>query len=150
MSVSVAPLLKAAMYNACVNLYASTPDVQVAYGHPGTNLANDIVSIGTVSGSQEVATMSPNRSREEYLSIEVVFSVYRGGGVEQEQIVTERAYALLGQLETYTRLTDTTLGGVVRWVTLQNHTCSGETEPDLIAQGRVVELTATFEARARL
>ena len=150
MAVSVAPQVKAALYNTCVSLYASQPEVQVAYGHPGTAMANDIVSIGNVSSRQEVATMSPNRPREEYITVTVTFSVYRGGGPDQEQVVTERAYALLGLLETQTRLTDTTLGGIVRWCYLVDTRCDGETEPDLIAQGRVVELSATFEARARL
>jgi len=150
MAVSVGPQVKAALYNACVSLYASQADVQVAYGHPGTAMANDIVSVGNVSSRQEIATMAPSRPREETITIEVTYSVYRGGGADQEQVVTERAYALLALLETQTRLTDTTLGGIVRWCYLTDIRCDGETEPDLIAQGRVVELTATFEARARL
>ena len=44
--------------------------------------------------------MSPQRNREETISVDVVFSSFAGGGPEVQQTVTERAYALCALLET--------------------------------------------------
>ena len=149
MSTSSAATLKAALYSVCQTLYANS-EVFVSYGHPGTVNVNDIVSIGRVSGRQDYATMSPSRSREEELTLEVMYSVFRGGDMSQEQVAVERAYALLAQLETYCRTTDTTLGGVVRWCMLTDHSCESSADPDIVTVGRIAELTATFTAHVRL
>ncbi len=148
MSTSAAQGFKAALYAACQSLYAAP--VQVAFGHPGLALEDDIVSVGRVWSSQEAATMGTGRSREEELWCDVTFSSYRGGGPEAEVIASDAAFALLGELETYCRLTDTTLGGVMRWTTLLDLSCEGSTDPEVLATGRVVEIVATFHGFARL
>jgi hypothetical protein len=148
MSTSAAKDLKAALYAACQSLYAAP--VQVAFGHPGLNLEDDVVSVGRVWSSQEMATMGAGRARDEELWCDVTFSCYRGGGVEAEQIASDAAFALLASLETYCRLTDTTLGGVMRWTALADLTCEGSTDPEVLAAGRVVEIVATFHGFARL
>lgn len=147
--VSVAPLFKAALFTAAKLLYVAP--IQVVYGHPGTDQENDIVSFGRVSSVQDFATMTPNRTREELLTCDVVFSCYRGGGgITAEQVAAEQTYALLGQLEYYTRFTDTTLGGIVRWCFLTSHDSDGTTQGGSLQGGRTITTTATFTARARI
>ena len=148
MAVDAAPRFKAALYTVCQSLYAEP--IQVAYGHPGLTQEDDIVSLGRTTSTQEVATFGTSRSREQVLTCEVTFSCYRGGGAEMEQVVEERAFELLGQLETYIRTTDITLGGVVRWCLLSDTDCLGATDPDVLASGRCVDVTATFTAHVRL
>jgi hypothetical protein len=143
-----APRFKAALFTVCQSLYAAP--IQVSYGHPGLDQADDIVSLGRTSSTQEPATFGPTRSREETVTCEVTFSSYRGGGREMEQFVEEQAFALLGQLENYVRSTDITLGGVCRWCILSSTECEGETSPDVLASGRLVEVVATFTAHVRL
>lgn len=147
MSTSTAPAFKAAVYAACQSLYAAP--VQVAYGHPGLTQEQDIVSVGRTTSTQDFVTFGA-RAREETVTVEVIFSCYRGGGPEVEQVVEERAYSLLGMLEDHLRDTDPTLGGVVRWSQLTSIDCQGATDPDVLAAGRCSEVTAVFTAHARI
>lgn len=126
------------------------PTVLVTYGHPGMENADDMIGVGDITSDQVQATVSPNRSREETLILELVVSCYRGGGQEQEQICADRGYALLGAIEQYARITDTSIGGTVRDCFLTAHKSEGATDPELLAQGRCVEITATFTAHARI
>ena len=152
MSVSVAPAFKAALYAACQTLYP-TPSL-VCYGNPGALSANDIVGVMNVSSQQDVATMSNLRRREETLTVEVIFSCWRGG--LDQKTVTERAYTMLGQLETYlqdsgnTPSTQITLGGVVRECRVISHDLAETANPDDLAVGRIAEITAVVVAHARI
>lgn len=148
-AATVAPAFKNALFTACQTLFAAG-GVQVSFGHPGQSQVNDIVAVTRVSGSQEPVTLTPRRTREETLTAEVVFSVYRGGGPDMEKVCSDRAYALLAQLEEYVRVTDTTLGGVVRHCFLIDHDSTGTTDEQFLANGRLIEVTATFEAVARI
>jgi hypothetical protein len=143
-----APRFKAALYTVCQSLF---PDpVQVAYGHPGLDQQDDIVSIGRTTSTQEQLTFGTTRSREETVTCEITFSCYRGGGPEMEQVVTERAFSLLGQLEDYLRATDITLGGVCRFALLTSTECDGVSDPDILQQGRLIEVIATITGYVRL
>lgn len=124
--------------------------VLVTYGHPGMEFADDMIGVGRVTSSQEQATMSPNRSREELLTVEVTISCYRGGGQEQEQICGDRAYALLGAIERQVRVNDVTCGDNVRDCFLTAHVADGATDPQFLASGRCIEIQATFTARVRI
>lgn len=148
MTTAAAPRFKAALYTVCQSLYSAP--IQVAYGHPGIDQQDDIVSIGATTSVLDVATYSTNRSREETVTCDITFSCYRGGGAEMEQVCEEQAYALLGQLETYLRTTDITLGGVVRWCMVSGIDCSGQTDPDVLALGRCIDLVATITAHVRI
>jgi hypothetical protein len=53
-------------------------------------------------------------------------------------------------VEQYARVTDTTIGGAVRWCFLTQHTSQGHTDPQVLEQGRVIEISATFTALARV
>ncbi|NQX36253.1 hypothetical protein [Herbiconiux sp. VKM Ac-2851] len=148
---TAAPEFKAAMVAAAHTIWdAAEPDVQISYGHPGKTQHPDIVGFSRVTSEQDPATLSTNRSREETLQLVVTFSIYRFGGPEMEEVATVRAYKLLGDLENYVRKTDTTLGGVVRHCFLQTHESDGESDPNVLAQGRLIEVQATFQAQNRI
>lgn len=148
MTTSAAPRFKAALFSACQSLYAAP--VQVTYDNPGTDLEPDIVAVGRVWGRQTAATMGTPRSRDEETWCDVTFSCYRGGGPEADQTAMEAAFSLLATLETYVRLTDTTLAGAVRLTELADYSATSSDDPDVLASGRVVDLVATFHAYARI
>lgn len=147
----VAAAFKDAMVTAATTAI-NDPAVQVCYGHPGTvGLADDIVSVGRITSAQETGPMSvTNRSRTNILTAELVFSCFRHGGPDQEKVAGDRAYALLSAVEEYVRVTDTTLGGTVMWCFCTSHDSQGSTDPALLAQGRCIEITATFTAYTRI
>jgi len=148
---SAAPTFKLALYNACVTLF---PSALVTYGHPGAASADDMVAVMNVTSDQEVGPLSPQRRREETLTVEVIVSCW-GGGTDQ-QTVTERAYALLADLEDYlqdtgvTASTQITLGGAVRDARVMGHELAETADPDDMALGRLAEITATVTARVRI
>lgn len=152
-TATVASQFKNNFYDAIValmNAGADTEYVLVAFGQPGTFDPDDIVSVGRVSEQQTEATISTNRTRNETLTLEVQISCYRGGGPEMERVASDRAYELLRMIENQVRVTDTTVGGTVWWCFLQQHDSAGATDPALIDQGRTIDITAIFEARARI
>lgn len=144
---------KRAFYEAAKTLMAEgydTEHVYVVFGQPATYNPDDIVSFGRLSVGQQAATLSTNRSREETLTLEVTVSCFLGGDEEAEIATAERAYELLRRIERHVRMTDTTLGGIVRECALTSHESEGATPEDLIDQGRVTEVVATFTAKARI
>ena len=145
---SKAPAVKAALYALCQTLYPAP--IQVAYGHPGTDLESDIVSVGAVRATQEIATMSPQRNREETLTVDVIFSCFTGGGTESQQTVTERAYALCALLENYLQTTDYTLSGTARLARVTGADLYESDDAELLALGRLSELTATVHVEVRI
>lgn len=157
MTVSdVSAAFKAAMVTAATTAINDT-SVLVCYGHPGTVQPPDIVSVGQITAQQDMATLSnAKRTRDLVLTAEVVVSVFRAGGPEQEQVAGDRAYALLDLVEEYLRTTDTQLatsnGGtpLVWWCFCTSHDSDGSTDPEVLANGRLIEIRATFTARARI
>lgn len=144
---------KKAFYQGVKDLMAEdydTEHVYVVFGQPSTYQPEDIVSFGRLSVGQEAATMSTNRSREETISVEVTVSCFLGGDEDAEIATAERAYELLRRIERYVRMADTTVGGTVRQCFLTAHESEGATPEDLIEQGRVTEVVATFTAQARI
>lgn len=156
----VAAAFKAALVAASTTATATLGSSAVAaghtfgvfYGHPGTQqLPDDIVSWGRVTSSQEPGPISAtNRSRTNNLAADVTISVFRSGGADQEQVASEAAYAYLSAIEEYLRVTDPTLGGLVLWCFCTGHDSDGVTDPILLAQGRTIEITATFSAFSRI
>lgn len=128
-------------------------EVLVAYGNPGPvqTLPDDIVSVGRVTGHFGPGPISAtNRARDVTLTAWVTASCFRAGGWEQEEIAGDRAYELIGLLEEYVRVTDTTLGGLVYWCFCVDHDSEGYTSPEALAEGRTIEVVAQFEATARI
>jgi hypothetical protein len=146
-----APEFKAALIAAAHTLWdTDEPDVQIARGHPGKTQRDDIVAFGKVTSQQEPGPLGPRRARNETVTVAVVFSIYRRGGPDQEQVAEDRAYKLLGDLENYVRKTDTTLGGTVLHCFLSEVESDGASEPNIIASGRLIEVTGVFQAFARI
>ncbi len=142
---SAAPTLKAALVTELAVLFPAP--TTVAYGPPGNYLDDEVVSVTDVVSSSEVATLSPNRTREETLDVTVIFSVTNGGGYEAQQTVTERAYAMVADLENYLKVTDPTVGGTVRGnagVVAHDMT---ESAPD---GSRNCQIVVTVRAHARI
>jgi hypothetical protein len=150
---TLALAFKKAFYQAVKTLMADgydTEHVYVVFGQPATYVPEDIVSFGRLSSGQASATMSTNRSREETLTLDVTVSCFMGGDEEAEISTAERCYELLRRIEHQVRTTDTTVGGTVRECFLTSHESEGATPEDLIEEGRVTEVVATFTARARI
>ena len=157
-TATAADQFKLNFYNAIQSQLGTDPTfngtndeaVLVTYGLPGNFAPNDIVSFMGLQSSQIPATIGPRRSREETLTVEIVISVVRAGGPEMELVAAQRAYAILRSIETYARVTDTTIGGSVLWCFLTQHQSDGHTDPQLAEQNRCIEITARFDARARI
>ncbi|WP_115790037.1 hypothetical protein [Arthrobacter silvisoli] len=150
---TLALAFKKAFYEAIKQLMAddpATPHVYVVFGTPASYEPDDIVSFGRVTSGQAVATLTTNRSREETLTVEVRISCFVGGAEEAEIAASERCYELLRMIERHVRMTDTTVGGTVRTCFLTSHESDGETPEELLEQGRVIDVTATFTAAARV
>lgn len=150
---TASPDYKNAFHAMAVRVMASTTEtanVQVSFGTPGSFEDWDIIRIGAVRARQDPATLGSNRGREQQLDLEVTISVYRGGGADQEQVCSDRAYELLRILADQVHHTDTTLGGVVRWCFLTADESDGATDPELIGNGRTIAIVATFTAAARI
>lgn len=151
-SATAADEFKTKFYEGIRDLFTGdeeTPYVLVTFGAPGTYEPDDIVSFLAVTSEQNAATFG-NRGREETLEITVAISCFRGGGQEQEQVTSARAYQLLRMIEFWARKTDTTIGGTVRDCFLIGHDSSGQTDPQYLEKGRVTEITARFLAHARI
>lgn len=141
---------KNALYAKAVDVWDDDETIRVSYGHPGQAQQNDLIAFMDWSTTQTPVTLTPRRQREEELRCTVVFSIYRAGGPEMEKVATDRLIELLGELEGYTRITDTTLGGVVRWCFLESLESTGSTDPAVLASGRLIEATAIFVAASRV
>lgn len=127
-----------------------TKHVYVVYGQPANYEPEDIVSFGRITTGQETATLSTNRSREETLTLDVTISCFMGGNEDAEIATADRAYDLLRRIEHFARMDDTTIGGTVRTCVLSSHESEGATPEELLDQGRVTEVIATFTAKTRI
>jgi hypothetical protein len=146
---TLAPGFKDAVYERCLLLWAGS-DVQVSFGHPGQHQADDLVAVMDVRSEQDAITFGTQRSREETLTLTVMFSVFRAGGPDRERVASDRAFEVVVELAEFARVTDTTFGGVVRECFLQSVDAEGSVEPSVIAAGRLVEVLAVFVAKGRV
>ncbi len=152
---TLAHTFKARVYEACVDLFGDEESTAVSFGMPGSYHADDLVAVMRLTSDQVAGPLTGGpqgrRSRDETLTLEVLFSAFRGGGSDAAEIVAaERAYDLLRRLERRARMEDPTLGGLVFWWHLLRHESEGITDPDVLTHGRNITVTATFEARARV
>lgn len=151
-STTAAYEFKLALYQAISDLFGQQDDTQyvlVCLGAPANLEPDDLVAFGRSTSEQNVATLG-NRSRDELLTQEVQISCFQAGGDEAERAAHDRAYYLLGLIETYCRKTDTTVGGTVMHCFLVGHESDGATPPEYLDRGRVIEITARFQAIARI
>jgi hypothetical protein len=147
---TVAYDFKKGFYEAVRDLFATDENTQyvlVVLGSPATLEPEDIVAFQGITSDQQAVTMG-NRGREETLTLEVQISCWYGGS--DEDIPMARAYDLLGRIERYARKTDPTISGTVRHCFLVGHDAQGFTDPADLAKGRTVDITARFQAQARI
>lgn len=147
MSTAAGPVRKA-LKPAIIAAIADTT-VQVELGYPWPQTAADIVAVGPVRSELTAATMTPQRTRDETLTAEVLISVFRPGGQEVEEIASDRAYELMDAIEHYIRMTDPTLGGLLMWLFVTAHEADSAPYSDDTTQGRTVEISVTLTGRAR-
>lgn len=150
-AVSAAGALVDAAYAAAAGLWTDPANpVLVTDEAPVFDIYNDIVTFGTFTSDQVPATISTRRTREEEITFEMIVYSFRFGGSEQRAIVRDRATELLGDFEEYVRVTNTTLGGVVRHCFLSRFVSDAATDPDVLSKGRLQVLSATFTAVNRI
>lgn len=149
--VSTAPQVKAYLFTQLQT--AITPvtgsSLLVCYDEPGPNEPDDIVSVGDVTTRTTtplamVGSGGAGWLIEDY-SIEVVVDCYRGG--DDPQTVTERAWALIGQVETVVR-NDPSLGGLA--IEAKPGSCRSESMWDDAHKGRRVRVTVAVDVQAQL
>lgn len=146
---SAAPAAKAALVSMMTTAL-SAQSVRVFYGHPGFIPDGDIVAVTNVIGEQEPGPLrAAPATREETLRLIVVVSCYRGGGTGAQQAATERAFALLALVESAIR-TDVTLGGTVRMAQVESFELDEPDDPDILAKGRVAEISVVVRASQRV
>lgn len=149
---SQAKAFKAALFTACQGLYADP--ILVSYGWPKSN-PPELVVVGNVTSDQELGPQSPQRRREETLTVEVSVTVFQGAVFDQ-QPATERAYDLMALLENYLQDSGTvsslqiTLGNTVRESRVVRVELAESDDQDLLAKGRAATLTATVQATVRI
>ena len=111
---------------------------------------NQAIAFLDIRSRQEPGPLSAsNRSRNEDLDLTVVISVASAGDVDDKP-VHDTAFGLLRQLEQYVRKTNTTLDGTCMWCFLTSYDTYGYTPTQDLAQGRLLEIEATFTARIRI
>ena len=144
---------KQALFDAATNLWKDDhPEILVNWGTlTGPNRPDEHVLFLGTDSDQAPATMSTNRSREETLHVELQFFVTRWGEVDAAREADDYMYARIGELERYCRMTDTTLGGVVRHCFLVSHVTDARSfaGPNNTA-GHLAAAIVRFEAKARI
>lgn len=119
--------------------------VLVDYGYPDQR-ANDAILIIELDAEQAYATLGTNRTREEVIALQIHFCSWRS---DQAQ-ANDAAYDLLKLVERHCRMTDPTLGGVMREVVVTRIQSRGYTYEGDLTKGRGCEAVATFTGRQRV
>lgn len=149
-TATAALAVKTSFYENAKTLFDPTT-VNVMFGISVENRdLNQAVAFLDIESRQEPGPMSAtNRSRNEDLDLTVVISVASAGDVD-DQAVNNAAYSILRTLELYVRQENTTLDGTCMWCFLTAHKSFGYTPTEQLAQGRLIEIEATFTARVRI
>jgi hypothetical protein len=149
---TVAASFKGKVFDVATALWAtSNPEMLVTYGRPGVNVPDDVCMILGVESSQEPGAIGPQRQREETLTIDVQWWIFRAGEEDAEREATEYLYARMGELEQYFRVTDTTLDGLVRDCFLSSHQFdTTEADSRVSGRGRLAVANAQFVAHVRI
>ena len=141
MTTSAIPLVKSGLVATLTSLLPAP--VFVSYGHPGTLRVDDMVAVMDASAAQDWVVMTPSRPRDEVVTVDVVFSSYRD---DTQQVVTERAFTMLGLLETYVR-SDPSLGiAGGRMALVHDYDLAEQAD----ASGRVAEIAVKVTLTVRI
>jgi hypothetical protein len=143
-STSIQPAAKAQLFST-LTARANLSAVQVTYGHPGSKrVAKECIWIGNINGDQTVRVVGAY-SRLDDFAIEMVVDVQQPG--DDQQTCTERAYALMAEVESAVR-SDPTLSGVVN-IDVQ-FTGELNLKEFIYDQGREAELTFEIQCRGKI
>lgn len=145
-----APSVRTALVTLLGTLFPSP--VLVSDGHPGTANPPSIVVTWDVEGDLEDVPIGAGR-QEETGTIDVVFSLYQGGGPEAQPTVNAQAFTNLAILRGALNNQaggDGTLGGACRFARVTHYKLDEPHTPDETAQGRLAELTVTITFVARV
>ena len=146
---SAVPTASAALVAMIGDALADQPEVLICYGHPGPTPAEDIVALMAAESTTEPTVMQIGpRPLDETLDLTVVVSCWRGGGLEVQPAVTDRAYSLADVIDTTVR-GDPTLRGSVWSAHVAAIVQAPVDDPELLATGRLAELSVTVHAQAR-
>jgi hypothetical protein len=111
MARSAQPALKANLFAALKAWQQGLTDVQISYGWMKSP-ANEFLFLGNIRNDGETtATLGTNRPREEHFTLFCLIKTEKK--TVDQQIATERGYAIAAELETLLR-GDPTVGGAVR------------------------------------
>lgn len=143
---TVARDVKAALVAVCRTLW---PDpVETFYGPVGIDEPDDYTEVLDLTFDEGEARMSPQRRRWHDFTVTGRTSCFRGGGTEAQQVATEAALVMVGELADYvqdsgvTPSTQTNLGGTVQWVRLSSFELTEESED--IERGRTASVDWTI------
>lgn len=126
-------------------------DIEVLRNRRKYQLFTSAVVVGTGQSNSDPATLSANmRTRNEDLTLEVTIYSYVPGGEEAEEPADTAAYSMLTTLEEQVRVTDTTVGGTVRYCFLTSHVSAPAEDDNILSRGRLTIIIATFSANARI
>lgn len=155
-SATAVAAAKLALFTACQSLY---PDpVVVSYG-ASVDDPDDLVELfdATVVETED-APLSNLRKRDFMFTITGIISCYRGGGGEAQQVATERALTMLGQLEDWLQDSGTVatthvgLGGAVRFARVTSwemHELDGTNEDEDVSDGRTTGIAFVVGGKLR-
>jgi len=143
--------VKLALFRITQELFRDDDQVYVSYGHPGDRRdLKDVLAWTNVRTEQSAATLGTNRSRDEDIFVTAVVSCFRAGVLDDDLVPATAATDILRTIERQVRVTDTTLGGVVRHCFLENTDSAGVSDRQLLSRGRLYQITAEFRALARI
>lgn len=148
---SAAPQIKDALKQLTANLFKDDANVLVSFGHPGPQSSGDMICwLGLRTQQLEGPFSTSNRGRDETVEVDVFVSSFMAGESDNDKPASDRAYWLLGQIENAVRTGDPTLNQNCLWCFLTATSSKGATEPSTLANGRSVDILATFTARVRI
>jgi hypothetical protein len=126
---------------------AGETEVDVTMGFVWPAQWFDAVAVTAVQESPNDGTIGMQRRQHVNVRQDVAITVFRV--TDDEQVVHDRAYALLDIIDKKIR-TDATLGGTVLWCYSDNVASDGITAEDEAGWGRICALSVTFLARAMI
>lgn len=142
---------KQAFFEAATEHFAELEEFQVVRGLVGANIPQKYMQILGTRVRHDAATMGSNRTREEVIELETQWYVFEYGTEDADRAAEDYLFARLGSLEEHIRVSDITLGGVVRQCFLgEVATDERRIEEAGTYQGRLAAAIAIWEAPVRL
>lgn len=143
-------VLKKALFDLATELYADEhPEFLQSWGEV-VRRPDEYAQWMDGFSRQESAALSPNRPRDETVTVAVEMFCLRRGEVDAAREAEEYIFDRLGELERHVRYTDPTLGGVALSCFLESVSNDTADLAAIQASGRLAALRAEFTARIRI